>query len=255
MFKKIIFILTIFCLIIPNGNFARAENLPKLAIVIDDFGQDRHGIKEMLSVKAPLTCAIMPEMEFSAVDAFEAHKFGHEVILHMPMEANVRLPRSWYGKLMIGVGDSTEHAAQLFEEALESVPFAVGANIHIGSGVSENKRLMTRILEIVKDRNMFFLDSLTSEKTVCKIVAEEVGAKLVTRDEFLEKTGSPSYDYAKKKLYSAYEKARTNGYAIVIGHVGPEGGTSTAKAISDFIAENKNVQIVPLSEIVSEIYG
>ena len=243
------------CLIIPNGNFAHAENLPKLAIVIDDFGQDRHGITEMLNINAPLTCAIMPKMEFSVTDAFEAHRHGHEVILHMPMEANVRLPKSWYGKLMISTSDSTEHAAQLFEEALESIPFAVGANIHIGSGVSENKRLMTKILEIVKDKNMFFLDSLTSEKTVCKNVAEDIGAKVVTRDEFLEKTGSPSYDYAKKKLYSAYEKSRVNGYAIVIGHVGPEGGKSTAKAISDFIAENKNVKIVPLSEIVSDVYN
>ena len=37
---------------------------PMMAIVIDDFGgYDRSGVKNMLSIDAPLTCAIMPNLD------------------------------------------------------------------------------------------------------------------------------------------------------------------------------------------------
>ena len=74
------------------NTFVQAEEKPKLAIVIDDFGSDRHGVEEMLNLKIPLTVAVLPGCEFTTEDAQKAHEHGHEVILHMPMENQTDMP-------------------------------------------------------------------------------------------------------------------------------------------------------------------
>ena len=234
----------------PMASAAEAQK-PMLAIVIDDFGEDRRGVDQMLSVPAPLTCAIMPDLEFSSNDAERAHAAGHEVILHMPMESKTNLPRNWYGPRMIHNWDSEDDAKQTFLECLESVPHAVGANYHIGTGVSENKKLMTAILEAAKEKGIYFLDSKTTMHSSGPVAAASVGANFVSRDLFLEK-GGPNYAYAKNVLKEAVKIAKQNGAAVVIGHVGPMGKDQTGKAILDslsFIRE-EGVEIVPLSKIV-----
>ena len=74
------------------GNATEPITKPKLAIVIDDFGEDRRGVEEMLNINAKLTIAVMPADDFSTEDAEKAHAKGHEVILHMPMENETYAP-------------------------------------------------------------------------------------------------------------------------------------------------------------------
>ena len=238
-----------------NFVFAKEKEVqkPMLAIVIDDFGEDRSGVEQMLSIKAPLTCAIMPNLTYSAEDAENAHKNGHEVILHMPLESKNGLPQSWYGPKLIRNSDSDEVAQKTFEECLASVPYAVGSNYHIGTGVSENKKLMTALLKSAKDKNVYFLDSKTTQHSAAPEAAKNTGAKYISRDLFLE-NGHASYGYSKKILNEAVDLAKSQGYAVVIGHVGPMGREQTGKAIIDSIEhiENEGVEIVPLSKIVQK---
>ena len=230
-----------------------SKSRPMLAIVIDDFGEDRSGVAQMLSVKAPLTCAIMPNLTYSTEDAEQAYKNGHEVILHMPLESKSGLPQSWYGPKLIHNNDSTETAKQTFSECLKSVPHAVGSNYHIGTGVSENKNLMTALLESAKENNIYFLDSKTTQHSAAPDAAKTTGAKYISRDLFLE-DGHASYGYSKKILNDAVNLAKSQGYAVVIGHVGPMGREQTGKAIIDSLKHiaDEGVEIVPLSKIVEK---
>ena len=240
-----------------TNSFAFAEDSssakPMLAIVIDDFGEDRSGVAQMLSIKAPLTCAVMPNLTYSVEDAEEAHKNGHEVILHMPLESKGGLPQSWYGPKLIHNSDSEESAQKTFEECLKSVPHAVGSNYHIGTGVSENKRLMTALLKTAKDNNVYFLDSKTTQHSAAPEAAKSAGAKYISRDLFLE-NGHASYGYSKKILNEAVDLAKSQGYAVVIGHVGPMGREQTGKAIIDSLKHitEEGIEIVPLSRIVEK---
>lgn len=230
----------------------KQEQTPMLAIVIDDFGQARAGVKEMLDTHCTLTCAVMPGLDYSVKDAETAHKKGHEVILHMPMEAYGKLPDSWYGPKVIRNYDKPERAKELIKECIDATPHCVGVNIHIGSGVCLNKELMTAIMEEVRDNGKYFLDSKTHEKSVCTEVAAATNEDFLSRDFFLELTGNPDYEHAKSELLKAAKLAKKRGYAVAIGHVGPEGGVSTANAISDCLEtiEEMGVEIVPLSKIV-----
>lgn len=239
---------------VPCGQAVFAEpETPKLAIIIDDFGGwSRDGVEEMLKIQAPLTCAVMPCLENTSGDAEKANAAGHEVILHMPLEAHKKLPENWYGNLYVKNSDTSEVAKQKVREGFESVKYAKGMNIHIASGVCQNFTLMRAIMEEAKSQNKFFVDSFTHPKSVCQKVASEVEIRFGIRTEFLEKTGVKSYDNAKQELRRMVSHAKKYGKAIAIGHVGMEGGKTTARAIYDSLdyIKSQGVTLCFASEIV-----
>ena len=239
-------------IVAPTCAFAENET-PKIAFVIDDFGQDRAGVEQMLNLDIPLTCAIIPFMEHSIDDMKMIIENGKEAILHMPMEADQYLPESWYGPKMIKNNYDSKQIKEVMQECIDSLPDIKGVNIHIGSGVSQNEKQMMAVMEVVKDNNLYFLDSRTSDKSVCNEVAKELKVDYQYRDVFLEKTKHAEYNHIVSQIQKAIDIAKSNGKAVIIGHVGPEGGEVTAKAIKDSIPsiKNANVEIVPLSQIVS----
>ena len=232
---------------------ASAEERPKgkLAIVIDDFGEDRRGVEEMLSIKAPLTIAVMPAGEFTKEDAEKAHQNGHEVILHMPMENETPMPASYYGPVLIKNEFSETQAVETLSECINAIPHCAGVNIHMGTGVSKNKSLITAMMQEVKKRDLYFLDSKTIENSVCPECAKATGVKFYSRDVFLEPSGRPSEEVSTKYLLEAGELALKNGEAVAIGHVGPVGEEKTAKTLENCLQRlsEMGVEIVHLSKL------
>lgn len=225
---------------------------PRISIVIDDFGSyDESGVETMLSVKEPLTCAVIPLVDNTSSHIEKLSKTNHEIILHMPMEAHVNLPKDWYGKTFITTHDNQETINRKFNECLKDFPCIKGFNIHIGSGVSRNKETMKRIYSYAKQNNLYFLDSRTIETNSVVDASKETNSIYLGRDEFLEADKNKSYENAKFRLLEGARKAIQTGQSIVIGHVGAEGGEQTAKAIIDTIPEIKKmgVEIVPLSTL------
>lgn len=227
------------------------EEKVKLAIVIDDFGEDRNGVEEMLALQIPLTVAVMPGMEYSKEDAQKAHSAGHEVILHMPMENLSFTPDYYYGSMVIRNNFSESEAVEMVKKALETVPYATGMNIHMGTGVSRNKNLISAMMTYLKGRNMFFLDSKTIEGSVCPEMATKTGIKFFERDIFLEPPGRPNKAVALTELEKAVAVAKEKGFAVVIGHVGPVGRNETAQAIAESIErmQEEGVEFVRLSDL------
>lgn len=263
LYKKSLFLLmalviTFSLLIFPVGGehniLTMAEEKPKqasIAIVIDDFGMDRRGVEEMLSVEAPLTIAVMPGLDYSTEDANRAYENGHEVILHMPMENMGYMPPEYYGPKVVRNSMSKAEAVSLVSECLSSIPHAVGMNIHMGTGVSSNEELISAIMQEMKNKNKYFLDSKTIEATVCPKCAKETGVKFYLRDVFLEPSGRPNEELAYKYLLETANIAKEKGSAIAIGHVGPVGDSLTASAIKKALKafENLGVEVVPLSKL------
>ena len=234
-----------------------SENtISKMSIVIDDFGSfDQSGVQELLKAKVPLTCAIIPKVDNSLSNAKQIAENNHEIILHMPMEAHVNLPVSWYGPIYIKNSDSPETATQKLNECLKDFPGVKGFNVHIGSGVTRNKTLMTAIYDFAKQHNLYFLDSRTIETKATEEASSATDSIYLGRDVFLEADKNKSYAGVCKRLIEGATIARDKGHSIVIGHVGAEGGINTAQAILDTIPEiqKMGVKIVPLSEIYEDM--
>lgn len=77
----------------------QAENkkLPnRVAIIVDDFGNNMRGTEEMFKLPVKITVAVMPFLPSSEQDARRAHELGFDVLVHLPMEPRQGKPE-WLG--------------------------------------------------------------------------------------------------------------------------------------------------------------
>lgn len=232
------------------GKYAVAEETSKktLAIVIDDFGNDMNGSEEMLELPIPLTVAVMPFLPTSEQDAKLAYEKGHEVIVHIPMEPK-NGKKSWLGPGAITSDLSNKEIRKRIESAIDSVPHAVGINHHMGSKVTEDERIMRVILEICKERNLFYLDSKTAEKSVIPKLARELSVPYLENDLFFDHVYSERHIF--RQASKVAKSLQEHEQIIAIGHVGIT-GKKVVNALRTYIPEyEKEAEIVTLSDLLT----
>lgn len=97
----------------------------KIAIVIDDFGNDMRGTEEMMALTIPFTAAVMPFLPTTRRDAEWAHKLGHDVLVHMPMEP-VRGKKAGWGLEQLRQICPMKKSAQGYRRRLMTCPLQSG---------------------------------------------------------------------------------------------------------------------------------
>lgn len=221
----------------------------KLAIVIDDLGNNMEGSEKILNLPIPLTVAIMPFLPSTKADAELAHKNNKEVIVHLPMEA-IRGKASWLGPGAILSGMSDSEVKQRVESAIADVPYAVGMNNHMGSKITSNKHLMRIILSVCKEHNLYFLDSKTVQNSVVAEVAEELGVPYIVNNIFLD--DHYNEPHITKQMNYVLKTIEDRPRTVVIGHVGPP-GKYTSTVIERAIPQlQQNTILVPLTTIIED---
>ncbi len=220
----------------------------KLAIIIDDFGSGRDGVKEMMSINKHITFAVMPFLDHSEEDAQSAYDKGYEVIIHMSMEPNYG-KRSWLGPRPILAGMNGDEVRKIARDAFDSIPFAAGANIHMGSKASSDEIIISALMDVIRERRLYFVDSRTASHPIAKKIAAEKNVQCYERDVFLD--GQQPKSFIINRLREAGDVALKYGKAVAIGHVGIEGGKATAEAISEMLPdfESRGIELVFISEL------
>jgi polysaccharide deacetylase 2 family uncharacterized protein YibQ len=216
-----------------------------VAIVIDDLGQDLKQAQEILSVRSKITLAIMPGLAQSKKIAELARQNNREILLHLPMEY-----RSKNGKPAPGMLRSDMTPMEFLNtitDDLGSVPGATGVNNHEGSSLTENKEAMKFLMAELKARNLFFLDSFTSARSVAYNTAKEFGLKTARRDIFLDNEGDNPL-YIRKQLDELAEFAKKHGKAVGIGHPHPVTISELRKWLGE--ASGRGIEIVPVSRLI-----
>lgn len=162
-----------------------SKDIPPVAIVIDDFGQISGDLlKGFAELDKNITFAILPDLPNSVYSSKLAHENGHEVIVHIPMEAVDKKQNP--GKRYIKDGQNKEYTIELVNDFVKQIPHAIGANNHMGSGVTADYTLMHNIIKTLDRHGLFFLDSKTSSKSVAFNVAKDLGVGYAARDIFLD---------------------------------------------------------------------
>ena len=224
------------------------ERQGELAVLIDDFGYGGEGTEEMLALPIPFTAAVMPFSSCTAADAELVRQAGKEIFIHLPMES-LTGKREWVGEKGIFRDMTDEEIRGRTKEAFSILPDAAGLNNHMGSAIMEDERSLSVVMDIIKEEKVVFVDSLTTAKSVGRSVAAKKGVPFLGRDVFLDSTDD--VEVVKANLRKAAEVALEKGYALAIGHVGPEGGLVTAKAIEELIPEleQAGVTFVTVSDL------
>ncbi len=197
----------------------RDGHKPRVAIIVDYIGQHKEPIDRLLKLEGPLTFAILPNLPYSKYAAEKAHARGWDVILHLPMEP---MESSGYsgedaGEDALLVGQSKEAILARLDKNLSSFPYIEGVNNHMGSKFMENDELMDLVLERINSKGLYFVDSMTSAKSVGYKKAAGKGMKAVKRDVFLD-LSSKGPDYVKSQLKKLVDISGKKGTAVGICH-------------------------------------
>ncbi|MGL4738849.1 MAG: divergent polysaccharide deacetylase family protein [Cellulosilyticaceae bacterium] len=243
--KKLMMILSSF-LMFGMVLFAK-ENY--VVLIIDDFGNNMKGTKQILELPIPLTGAVIPGMP-SAVDEAKALALaGKEVILHVPLEPITGKP-SWLGPLGITVGMRRDQVLSTLDKAYLDIPQAVGMNNHMGSKAMKNEVIVSSLMNFAKDKGFYFVDSGTTDTKLSERLSREYDVPFFKRSVFLD--NEPSKEQVKAKLRELTELAKTHGVAIGIGHVGTYKGEPTAAAIKEMIPymQDEGITFVTISQLI-----
>ena len=187
---------------------------PKVAIVIDDFGYNINSLDELFASKVRVTFSILPNLPFSRRIAELAKSKGYEVILHLPLESNDKAAPTEVGTIKTDMNEKDVNL--LLEKDIATVPHLRGVSNHQGSKATCDKLLMTLILRDLKNRKLYFLDSLVTNRSVCREVANSVGVPYAKRDMFLDNMNSQGY--IEKQTLILRRLAFRKGKAIAICH-------------------------------------
>lgn len=229
-----------------------AEPVKKMVIIIDDLGNGMKGTDEMLNMPTTINVAIMPFLPTTKRDAELAHQKGIDVLVHMPMEPR-KGKRDWLGPGAITADLSDEEIRKRVNAAIDEVPYAVAMNNHMGSKVTSDRRIMSIVLDVCKERGLFFVDSKTDQHSVVAELAAEKGMPPVENDIFLDDQYSISHISRQMRL--AEEKLKQQDICVTIGHVGVP-GLITAGIIRDAIPRlTGNVELISISDMVKQVWN
>jgi polysaccharide deacetylase 2 family uncharacterized protein YibQ len=202
----------------PEPSAKPIRQIPKIAIVIDDLGYDRSIAQEFIDFQAPLTLSFLPQAPHAKEMAFLASEKGKETLLHLPMEPR-DFPKTNPGPGALLLSMSAPEIIQIIDNDFKEFSFVQGANNHMGSRFTENREKMAVVLESLKNRNLFFLDSLTTAHSVVPAVAEDLGLKYLQRNIFLD--NEVAEGPIKQQLEKLIQVAQDRGFAIGVGHPYP----------------------------------
>lgn len=247
-------VVVLMAVLVPGSLSAMAapetENNParsRVAIIVDDFGNNMRGTDEMFALPVKITVAVMPFLPTSEQDARRAHERGYDVLVHLPMEPRQGKPE-WLGPGAVLTGMTDAEVRERVEAALDNVPYAIGINNHMGSKVTGDERVMGIVLAVCKERGLFFVDSHTNYRSVAGRMARELGLPPVENHIFLDDIHTAGH--VMKQMRLVQERALNQRYCVTIGHVGIQ-GKETAAGIRSGIAEMKDsVDFVGISELV-----
>ena len=156
---------------------------PKLALIMDDLGYRERDSYAAIELPPALTVAILPHTVHSEALSQGAQAFGHEVMLHLPMQASTG---KYLGQGGLTLEMSNDEIGHWVSAGFDSVPNAVGFNNHMGSAFSQSPVALEAVMREARNRADYFIDSLTHSKSVAAKVAKTMGLKAATRDVFID---------------------------------------------------------------------
>jgi hypothetical protein len=223
-----------------------------VAVIIDDFGNGQKGTKEMLSMPVKLTVAVMPFLPTSHSDAELAHKQGHDVLVHMPMEPK-QGNASWLGPGAVTSKLSDAEIRKRVEDAIDDIPHAIGMNNHMGSRITGDERIMSIVLQVCKERGLLFVDSRTNYRSVAGKLSTQIGMPAIENNIFLDDVHTRSH--ITKQLQAVENWAKKHQICVTIGHVGTQGDKTAAVLRSRIPEMKQRVQFIGISDLAKSNWG
>ena len=216
----------------PNGG-------PKLAIIMDDISTNAH-VSELKKLSIKVTPSIFPPEKEHPKTAELAKEFSVYMV-HLPLQA---LNYTNEKANTLHAGDSKEKISQRIKDIKNDFKGVKYINNHTGSGFTSDFKSTLALLDELKNSEIYFIDSLTTNKSTVLDASKKLGLKYAYRDVFLDNEQNVSK--ILKMINNAVAVAKKDGVAIAICH--PYKSTFEALKIAQKDAF-KGVEVVYVDKI------
>ena len=216
----------------PNGG-------PKLAIIMDDISTNAQA-SELKKLSIKVTPSIFPPEKQHPKTAELAKEFSVYMV-HLPMQA---LNYTNEKANTLRTGDSKEKISQRIKDIKKDFKGVKYINNHTGSGFTSDFKSTLALLDELKNSEIYFIDSLTTNKSTVLDASKKLGLKYAYRDVFLDNEQNVSK--ILKMINNAVAVAKKDGVAIAICH--PYKSTFEALKIAQKDAF-KGVEVVYVDKI------
>ena len=203
-----------------------------MAIVVDDFGAiGGELLQGFLNLPVEIDFAILPGLSYSEETMNRAYEQGRETLVHLPMEP-LDYPLQNPGKDAILVQMDKSEVEKIVLKHLNSLPLCSGVNNHMGSLATTDKEIMSYVMEVLRKKGKFFLDSRTSAVSVAYQTAQKAHILAFRNDLFLD---SPDMTTAtmESKIERVKQISQNRNYVIAITHCH---SLDKLKYLQDFIS-------------------
>ena len=216
----------------PNGG-------PKLAIIMDDISTNAQA-NELKKLSIKVTPSIFPPEKQHPKTAWLAKEFSVYMV-HLPLQA---LNYTNEKANTLHTGDSKEKISQRIKDIKKDFKGVKYINNHTGSGFTSDFKSTLALLDELKNSEIYFIDSLTTNKSTVLDASKKLGLKYAYRDVFLDNEQNVSK--ILKMINKAVAVAKKDGVAIAICH--PYKSTFEALKIAQKDAF-KGVEVVYVDKI------
>jgi polysaccharide deacetylase 2 family uncharacterized protein YibQ len=220
---------------------------PLVAIIMDDLGRSTYAADVLIAMPQQVTFAILPGESQATQIAEMAYAAGREVMLHAPMEPQGYPAVNPGSDALFGKYSDAE-ISRRFTQLLDKVPHVSGANNHMGSRFTEDARALAPVMEIIKEKGLFFIDSRTTGRSRVTEVAQRVGVPTMDRDVFLDNVAE--VEAITREIRRLESKARRQGMAIGICHPYPETLEALRKELPAMT--RRGITVVPVSVLLQK---
>ena len=231
--------------------YTKSQNITKdktlLAIVVDDFGiRNNKLLDDFCSLNSNITFAILPDQKYSKHVMNKAAETGHETMIHIPMEP-ISYPRDNPGANAIYVHLSEKEIKRRMENYIKQFPLCVGANNHMGSFATTDESVMKIVLQVLKDHDLYFVDSRTSQSSIAYDVAKKMMIPSCVNQIFLD-TPRITEKTLTNKIRQIKYLAKDREKILVITHCATKDRYVFLKKFIKEI-EKLDFELVPVSEL------
>lgn len=220
---------------------------PLLAIVVDASGYDPTRDAEWLKFPVKITMAVIPFGPSSRRLSQAAHDRGFGVLIHAPMEPEGPVSDRT-GGFRFHRGMSAEEMKALLDRMIKENGWATGVSNHMGSAFTADPESMAAFAIVLKSRGLFFLDSVTTGRSVAVQAALQAGIPVVRRDVFLDAGDRP--EEMRLQWEKAISIAKRKGIAVLVSH----GKRESLQMLLDLLPglEGEGIRTVTLDELLAK---
>ncbi len=215
-----------------------------IALILDDVGYNLRSLRRALNLPYPIAISVIPDAPYAVRAAEMAHAAGHVVMLHLPMEpANPKYSHRM-DSAFLRVGMSQGDVRRIMLGDLAHIPYVAGVNNHMGSRLTTLKVPMRWVMNVCRERGLFFVDSRTSKDSVAAKLAREAGLTWGERRVFLDNS------LRMKDMEASWQAARREAShhipVIVIAH--PH--SATLDFLETYVKSGDANRILPLKRLL-----